>query len=51
MLSVKLLLAPVDAAYPMRDGIEVMSSMATAYLLAAQDPTEPHPPVPRCVSS
>ena len=33
----KLLVAPVDSAYPMRDGIEVMSPLAAAHLLAAQD--------------
>lgn len=33
----KLLVAPVDASYPMRDGIEVMNPLAAAHLLAAQD--------------
>lgn len=33
----KLLVAPVDTAYPMRDGIEVMNPLAAAHLLAAQD--------------
>ncbi len=32
----KLLIAPVERAYPMRDGIEVMSPHAAARLLAAQ---------------
>lgn len=33
----KLLVAPVDSAYPMRDGIEVMNPLAAAHLLAAQE--------------
>lgn len=32
----KLLIAPVDHAYPMRDGIEAMNPLAAARLLAAQ---------------
>jgi hypothetical protein len=32
----KLLVAPVDNAYPMREGIDVMSPRAAARLLAAQ---------------
>lgn len=33
----KLLVAPVDASYPMQGGIEVMSPLAAAHLLATQD--------------
>ena len=32
----KLLVAPVDATYPMRDGIEVMNPLCAAQLLALQ---------------